>query len=441
MLHVHRDELLTSSFDRIMSIPSGAVLSDRACVCVAFVGEDAVGEGVARDWVTAVFDALFDPNLGIFVSGGTSGGPNHRTMHPAAFGPKLYPPRHQSLHHHDASPSFSEWMEFTGRMISLAARMRIPMGYYLSDALICMVSCRPLGLAQLEDLDPMVHASCERVLRAGEAELQSMMLPGFVAPNLLGDLRGPDEASEVELIVGASDVEIETANAPLLVELMTNHYCGRWGAAHDAACAIRRGMRVMSAQVSCRDLVMLLSLMTSESINALLGGALDITMQDLSDVVCVLVQPDVPSADAESVQHSFWQMVNDMSAETRRALVRFWTGSHCLPRVSQGVWNSGGTGRSQMLQLSIRRSDRPLLPWAHTCYRQLVLPVPYSTGQPAAHAQPTDASTAAHAVQARPSARTRTTAIQARPTMCMSVAEMTRCFGIALMHDSGQLHD
>ena len=62
---IDRSQLLTDSL-RYVSEAASHVLHGR--LFVEFLDEEAIGEGVAREWISLVCRALFDPRHGLFSS-------------------------------------------------------------------------------------------------------------------------------------------------------------------------------------------------------------------------------------------------------------------------------------------------------------------------------------------------------------------------------------
>ena len=390
-LRVDRDELLTSSMRELDALDPDRLRNPRAMIEVWFANESGFGLGVVRDWVSAVFTELSNPDLGLFVRAPA----DPRTLLPSPYGPDLYPARRRRYdveraqdEDEDEPADFDQWMEFTGRMLGIAARLRVPVGYHLGAATLRMVQCQPVGLADLQEVDPQVARCCALVLSAASKteELEAMALPGFVVPDLRGALRPPAAPSEVALLPGGDAVPVRTAaGAYLFTHLCAEHYCGRWGVAHHAAAAIRRGLLSMSNTQQPAVLVWGLAQMRVSALNALLGGAQCVpvdrwraltSMVHYHDIASgpVAVDPRAVEANAQATEQAFWAAVERMSTATRRLLLRFWTGCLSLPE-----WASGDDAGVR-LQLRIILTNDVRFPVAHTCFRQLTLVAPPPPG-------------------------------------------------------------
>lgn len=365
VLFIARDNLLESSVCEVACIDARAFMHPRASLEVVFLDEGGQGHGVVRDWITAVFDAVAAPDLGLFVRAPG----NAFALHPSPAAEVLHPRRAHDSAMAAWRPPFT-WMElyaFVGRMWAIAMRLDVRVGYHFSDAAWRMLQGRGVGLAQLDQLEPDVARCCRAVLRAADdaTALRAMGIPGFVAPHPLGDLRFVAEPASVELLPGGADLEVAPHNAALLVQLMADHYLGRWDLPAQAIACVREGMLWgAERRVHRRTVMRALADLPARAFNSAAGGTLSLRVAEWRACVDVVADPSVrePAAVAER----FWEAVRVMDACTRRALARFWTGSCTLPPPRER--------ERTRWQLHLSTSATLRLPSSHTCFRQLHLP-------------------------------------------------------------------
>jgi hypothetical protein len=331
-------ELAMSSFRSVMELDHEDAAMMQA-LDVAFAGETGFGNGVVRDWITALFEALADPAWGLFCR--VPGSPH--VLHPNPDGES---PSYDRVRR---GISFGAWMEFVGRVLGLALRLSAPTGVHLSTPLIAMMrgEGRSLWMEDLLAVEPMVHASCLRLLEArGQVEIDAMRLPGFTA-------------REHDLLPAGSDVRVTKENRTLLAQLLVDFYCNFNDVTGRAAAAIRAGLAFV-ALTDDAGIRKTLSSLSAHGVNEATGGRVSVSAADLREATTtVSVVPDVEEADASRTVHLFWNMVGGMGASDRRRLLRFWTGSCGLHGVDLGIVVQGE-----------RR-----MPSSRTCYNQLYVSV------------------------------------------------------------------
>ena len=315
---------------------------------VRFAGESGYGEGVLRDWLSELLDGLFDPANGIFETAS-----DRRIVHPSRGddGEATMPSRLSAL------GVRAHWAWLAGLAVGFALRSRMPTGYHMSRALTKMVQGRPstIGLAELEQLDPVVGMSARAALAAGTAEqLDALGLPGLT----YGDRRLLPECCD--------DEPVTHDNRALLVQLIAARVAGVDGPAGTSGRAMRGGMLQAFGVSGGASLgAALLRSPNVASINVSIGGQLRLRASDIASRVQLVSGPCVdPRVARATLDALVCHVEHGMNDDARRRLLRFWTGS---PGVS--AWTA-----TMPLQLVVTADDGGRRPHSHTCYNQLCVP-------------------------------------------------------------------
>jgi hypothetical protein len=326
---------------------------------VRFAGESGRGEGLVRDWLAALFDALVGPGTAlaptaadarvVHLDGGGGGGGGGGGC--------------------DKAKVAQAWL--AGCATAIAARVGVATGYHLSGATALLLQGRPsaLGLEHVRQLDPQLARTLDAVLAADAAGLADMRLCFEPAEA---------EAEADELVPGARDAPVTAGNRALFVHLLSARRC-----APRAAATCARAMRLGFLRACGRErgaAVRELRRPTPAQLNAQLGGPLRLPADDVARAVVVHVWPGVAAAgdgdgdgdgddniDVLATVAAFHGALLDMDDAARRRLLRFWTGSSHV-----GTDAAAATP----LQLCVV-PDEPAgrLPEARTCLRQLRLAV------------------------------------------------------------------
>lgn len=358
-LEIDRSDLLVSSYNSIFGLDD-ADLADWAQskvtqISVAFTGESGYGDGVIRDWITSLINALCDPVAGIFVQ------VQPRVLHPA---PSYHP---LDLRLAAVAPH-ERWVRLAGVAFALAVRLEMKTGWHLSDAFAAMAFGRRSEIDRdcLDQLDPAVARSVRAVATCPTSTDLDAMACTF-------------SYGEQSLFKGSEAVPVVMDNRALFAWMMAGRIAGsddRESYEMVAAQAFRKGYvlaTVGSNEANERDLVRSLKRSTAGAFNAQVGGALLLPAADILSRVKTLGSEGVSEAVVDAVSEAFRDHVtHKMDDERRRCLLRFWTGSDGMPS------SFNGSPDAAVLQLLITRPgvDAPRrLPSSHTCYYQLCLPV------------------------------------------------------------------
>ncbi|GLC44848.1 hypothetical protein PLESTB_001207700 [Pleodorina starrii] len=370
LIVVDRSDLLGTSM---------AALTDQANlhhegICVSFEDEMAYGDGVLREWLTEISAALFDPNAGLF---------------------RLCEGDVRALHLCPAGCQQDNQLELlgvAGRVIGLAMRARVPLGFHLSTSLFKLLQ-HPggagrarLGPSDLAQLEPRLAATCGQIAAADDVEALGLT---FVAScGQLGSVQ------EVPLLPGGRGEEqpVTAANRRDYLDRLTRFYC-TWGCSSEHGEIMTRsgsgggggggsGGRTGSESVAgagtgagaagdeggcegggggggggweeCElDAVEALAQGLAESLfecdyeervealaarlrplsvtafNARLGG--EVGRIDVAAWRSHTSAPAFKSDRERAALEAFWSVVSELSGEEQRRLLQFWTGISHLP--------------------------------------------------------------------------------------------------------------
>ncbi|KAG2493587.1 hypothetical protein HYH03_008106 [Edaphochlamys debaryana] len=343
VLQVSRSDLLATSMAELMQYDAYSLGSEG--ICVSFDDEQAFGDGVLREWLTEVAGALFDPNAGLFrLAEG-----DVRCLHLAPEGGA-------------AQDSHLELLTFAGRIIGLALRARVPLGFHLSSALFKLLQhpgragLARLGAPDLAQLEPRVAATCAHIAAAPGPELEALGLTWAASVGHLGASR------EVPLVPGGEEVPVTEANRREYLARLARFYCA-WGcssehaALHAAAGAEGGGEEEEGAAARCWDecemdavealaqgladalvfaddqgaeaVAERLRPVSAAAFNAALGG--ETGAVDVAAWRAHTGAPGFQSERGQAALATFWQVVAALSAEEQRRLLQFWTGISHLP--------------------------------------------------------------------------------------------------------------
>ncbi|XBI09339.1 hypothetical protein VPH35_136913 [Triticum aestivum] len=158
----------------------------------------AIGEGVAREWISLVCHALFDPRHGLF-----SSCPRERR--------RFFLNRASRV-----DPLQLKYYDFAGRMIGLALMHNVPVGVRFDRTLFFQLAGRPLTLDDVANADPSAHASCKKILEMDPDLVDSDAL-GLTFAREVG-VFGSGEV--IELLPGGRDIVVDSKNRGQYIDLL-----------------------------------------------------------------------------------------------------------------------------------------------------------------------------------------------------------------------------
>ncbi|XBI09338.1 hypothetical protein VPH35_136912 [Triticum aestivum] len=322
---IDRSQLLPDSF-RYVSEAASHVLHGR--MFVEFQDEEAIGEGVAREWISLVCRALFDPRHGLFSSC----------------------PRDRE----------AEVLRFCGRMIGLALMHNVPVGVRFDRTLFFQLAGRPLTLDDVANADPSTHASCKKILEMDPDLVDSDAL-GLTFAREVG-VFGSGEV--IELLPGGRDIAVDSKNRGQYIDLLIQSLF--MASTKDQLTHFAKGFSYMLVKPELRKHFFLS--LHLEDLDSMLGGRIgNIDVQEWKEYT----RYDGGYTQQDDQINWFWEAVKSMMVEEQRRLLFFWTSVEYLPFDGfRGLDLGSGLVISKA---SSKTSEH--LPSSSTCIYRLNLPV------------------------------------------------------------------
>ncbi|XBH99636.1 hypothetical protein VPH35_128907 [Triticum aestivum] len=336
---IDRSQLLTDSL-RYVSEAASHVLHGR--LFVEFLDEEAIGEGVAREWISLVCRALFDPRHGLF-----SPCPRDRR--------RFFLNRASG-----ADPLQLKYYDFAGRMIGLALMHNVPVGVRFDRTLFFQLAGRPLTLDDVADADPSTHASCKKILE---------MDPDLVDSDALGltfawEVGVFGSGDVIDLLPGGRDIAVDSKNRGQYIDLLIQSLF--MASTKEQLTHFAKGFSYMLVKPELRKLFFLS--LHLEDLDSMLGGRIGtIDVQEWKEYT----RYDGGYTQQDDQINWFWEAVTSMMVEEQRRLLFFWTSVEYLPF-------DGFRGLDLGSGLVISKASSKIsehLPSSSTCIYQLNLPM------------------------------------------------------------------
>uniref|UniRef100_A0ACD5ZS96 Uncharacterized protein n=1 Tax=Avena sativa TaxID=4498 RepID=A0ACD5ZS96_AVESA len=336
---IDRSRLLSDSFRYVSEAARGELHAD---LNIQFVDEEAVGDGVVREWISLVFRALFNPQHGLF-----SPCPHNRRrffLNPAASG---------------RDPLHLKYLDFAGRMIGLALTNKVQVGILFDRTLFSRLAGRRITLDDIADADPTMYASCRKILE---------MDPGLVDADVLGLTFAREEAGAfgsrevIDLLPGGRDVPVDSTNRGQYIDLLIQDLFAN--STEEQLNSFAEGFRFMLVRPELRWAFF--HSLDLEDFDLMLGGRMTIDVQEWRKHTRY---DDEGFSEQDEQIIWFWKAVASMSAEEQRRLLLFWTSVEYLPFDGFMGLEMGGV---MISKASSKTPDH--LPTSRTCLYQLNLP-------------------------------------------------------------------
>jgi hypothetical protein len=292
-----RSDVLATSYVPVMSLlPEQWAMCDT--MSVNFHGESGYGEGVAREWLGLLAEEMFTSKY--FTQCVNRPG----TYHPVAT------TEDADIHH----------MEFAGRIIGMAIKLRINIPVKLSSAAVKMATMRQVDLYDLYEVDENIAKTCKHIVDSSTpADFNAMSLDYFVGTN--GE----------ELFRGSSKIPVTFENRVHYTSLVVSEYLHR---VRGSCVAIIRGITDVIYGDRVKIALVAMARMTPEAFNDVFS-ATDVTIdvEELkmkTGITLIGSKSDMTHKNTSKAINTFFAMVRDMTPKERMALIRFWTGYHGL---------------------------------------------------------------------------------------------------------------
>lgn len=336
---IDRSRLLSGSFRYVSEAGRGKL---HAGLDVEFVNEEAIGDGVTREWISLVCRALFDPQHGLF-----SPCPHNRRrffLNAAASG---------------ADPLHLKYCDFAGRMIGLALTHNVQVGILLDRTLFSWLAGRPITLDDIADADPTMYTSCKKILEMDPDLVDSDVLGLTFAREVI--VFGYPEV--MELLPGGRDVTVDSKNRGQYIDLLIQDVYVN--STRDQLNHFAEGFSFMLVRPDFRRAFF--HTLDLEDLDKMLGGRMSaIDVQEWKENTTYLGG----YSEQDDQINWFWKAVASMTAEEQRRLLFFWTSVEYLPFNGFGGLELGGSMR--ISKASSKTPDH--LPSSCTCIYRLNLP-------------------------------------------------------------------
>lgn len=340
-VHADRERPLQSVFERFRSLAPRDMRRTFRVKYKGEKGEDA--GGLLREMMTQASAKLFDVSSGLFTQTGAAG--------------QAYWINPQSQF---ANPSHLEYFYFAGRLIGKALLDGVLIQPRLSPVLHKHILGIPVSLSDMEREDSALFRSMVNVLRMDPDDLEYLCLTMSFDEEVFG------HRSNVPLVPGGADIEVDWSNRAQYVQLRLRHRL---------VDSIARQLSHMLAGIYEIVPERLLAVFDHVELDLLLSGLPTVDVSDWK----AHTEYDKCTASSKHVQW-FWEEVEAMDGAERAKLLQIATGSSRAP--------AGGFARmtsydNKPCKFTIRSSGDPIgagaaavpFPTFSTCYLRCYLPV------------------------------------------------------------------
>ncbi|KAB8111065.1 E3 ubiquitin-protein ligase UPL5 isoform X2 [Oryza sativa Japonica Group] len=314
---IDRQHLLDESFEYIIQARPSEL---RSGLFMEFKNEEATGPGVLREWFCMVCQALFSPQQVLF----------------------------------SPCPSDRQRFFLNGRrIIGLALMHRVQVGITLDRTLFLHLAGRSIKLEDISAADPVMYASCKRILEMDAAVVDGLELTFSRDVHELGSRR------TIELCSGGKDLHVNIRNRELYIDLLIKSTF-----VDSISVQLTHFVRGFSDILVDPELQkVFFEFLDLEDFDGMLGGS-NKTI-NLEDWKLHTQYNGYKEKDRQIIW--FWKAVESLSIEQQRQLLFFWTSVKYLP--SDGF---GGLASKLYIYKVSESADR--LPSSHTCFYRLCLP-------------------------------------------------------------------
>ncbi|XP_047310022.1 E3 ubiquitin-protein ligase UPL5-like [Impatiens glandulifera] len=333
---IDRTELLVESYQYITHADPSDL---RRGLRMEFKNEEASGPGVLREWFFLVCQAIFNPENSLFL---TSRSDRRR----------FYPNPVKSTE----GVLLLEYYKFAGKLVALALTHKVQVGILLDRILFVQLAGFGILLEDIRDAEPEMYSSCKKILEMEAEEVDSDVL----GLTFVREVEEMGNRKVVELCPGGKGICVNSLNRIKYVNLLIHHTF----------------VKSMSLQVGQFAAGFEDIMRKSSDRKAFFRGL------ELGDLDMMLHGEDRAVPVDDWMKHTgyngykktdpqiiwFWKIVEEMSTESRKNLLFFWTSVKYLP-----LEGFGGLG-SRLLICIPASTDENHLPSSHTCFYRLCLP-------------------------------------------------------------------
>jgi len=318
----------------------------RGGVSVRFAGESGQGAAIRREWFCLAARELLNPDHNLFVSRNAG----------ASFQPSPLA--------HLTCEGVEEYLEVAGRVVGLALLHAVPLDCRFTRAFLRQLMEQEVQVEDMEEADPEVYRHKVRYLLDNPySEYLELDFTDVV------DDTGVLLRGEVELQPGGSGREVTEESKGEYVAALV-----RWrlkGAIEEHTAAFKRGLH---AVVPSRLMRRIADFVDPGELSSMIAGLQEVDIKDWrANTRC---EGESMTAEGSEQVRWFWEIVEAMTEEQRRALLQFATASPNVP-VGGFAQLQSATGTLHPFTLSelTGRAATNTLPRAAACFNTLYLPV------------------------------------------------------------------
>lgn len=340
---VKRDSLFKDSLDLVGALDPATLVGR---LSIKYEGEKGLDYGgMAREWFLELSKEILSPQQGLFVLRD-----KHYVIDPAAV----------------ERTNWQKLYSFVGTILGMAVyHGKLFHSYFLHSFYKSLVDVS-VDMDDLKHYDESIYKSLKYILETDgctkELELDFTLSEAYVSP--FQTPGGGPTSRIVELKPDGAATPVTEENKAEYVRLCMEHYlCG--------TAAQMNAIKETFYQFCPKDL--LLELFSWHELSELIGGTPTIDIEDMRH----FAEYRGYAANAPVVQW-FWELVNSMTQEDLRLLLRFVTGTDKVP--VGGFEFLYGSNGLQKLTLN-KAAKKTGLPAAHSCFNRLDLPEYADKGQ------------------------------------------------------------
>ncbi|GKV18732.1 hypothetical protein SLEP1_g29072 [Rubroshorea leprosula] len=333
---IDRSNLLEESFEYIARAEPEAL---HAGLFMEFKNEEATGPGVLREWFFLVCQALFNPEIALFLPC-----PNDRRRffpNPASKVNRLH----------------LDYFRFAGRVIALALMHKVQLGVVFDRVFFLQLAKIPISLEDIREADPRLYGGLKQILEM-EAE--------YIDSDALGltfswEVEELGSRKVIELLPGGKSIGVNSRNRQEYVDHLIEHQFVT--SVSEQVEHFARGFADILS--NSRDQKFFFQSLELEDLDWMLHGS--------ENAICIedwKAYTEYNGYRENDPQITwFWKIVGEMSAAQRQVLLFFWTSVKYLPI-------EGFCGFASKLYIYKSHEQQDRLPSSHTCFYRLCLP-PY----------------------------------------------------------------
>lgn len=347
---IDRSQLLEESFEYIGRAEPESL---HGGLFMEFKNEEATGPGVLREWFFLVCQAIFNPQIALFLA----------CPHDC----RRFYPNPASM----VNPMHLDYFKFAGRVMALALMHKVHVGLVFDRVFFQQLAGNSLiSLEDIRDADPCLYNSCKQILQMDAEFIDSDAL-GLTFVREIEEL---GSRTVVELCPGGKSIVVNSKNRGEYVKLLIQHQFVRSISKQVEQFRDGFGDMLCKPNDSGLNVVSKTCLLTSffqslelQDLDLMLHGSEG--SLNVEDWKAHTEYNGYKENDSQIVW--FWKIVEEMSAEQKQILLFFWTSVKYLP--VEGF-------RGLASRLYIYRSPEPQnrLPSSHTCFYRLCFP-PYTS--------------------------------------------------------------